>query len=324
MSRILEERVAYKPLLYPWAYDSYKEQHQAHWLPEEINFEDDIQDWNKALTDAERDFLTNILRFFTQGDVSVAEAYTKKFLPVFKHPELVMMMSSIASCEAIHIDAYSQVIDTIGMPETLYSSFTEIKEMKDKYDYITEQKSFVLPDGSIDIPELAKQIAIYAAFTEGMHLFSSFVMLLNFPRMNKMKGMGQVITWSIRDETIHFESMIKLFRTIIKENPSIWTDDFKAELYQMARDMVKLEDNFIDIAFSSGGIINLTADEVKNYIRFIADRRLLQLGLKPNYNVTTHSLDWYADLVNAVEHTNFFENRVTEYSKGTLTGDWYA
>jgi ribonucleoside-diphosphate reductase beta chain len=146
-------------------------------------------------------------------------------------------------------------------------------------------------------------------------------MLLNFSRFGRMKGMCQIVTWSIRDETHHVESMIKLFHALIKENPNIWTEKFKASIYQTCRDMVDLEDKFIDLAFAQGGIRGLKSDEVKQYIRYIADRRLLQLSLKPNYGVKQNPLGWLDWVLNGVEHANFFENRATEYNKGTITGN---
>ena len=134
--------------------------------------------------------------------------------------------------------------------------------------------------------------------------------------------MCQIITWSIRDESLHVEGMTKIFRTFIEENIDIWTDDFKKEIYDISREMVELEDKFIDLAFEMGEIEGLTSKEVKQYIRYICDRRLLQLGLKPNYGVKDNPLEWFDWILNGVEHSNFFETRSTEYNKGTLKGSW--
>jgi ribonucleoside-diphosphate reductase beta chain len=147
-------------------------------------------------------------------------------------------------------------------------------------------------------------------------------MLLNFQRFGKMKGMGQIVAWSIRDESHHVENMIKLLHCVLDEMPHVWNDDFKGTLYQICREMVDLEDKFIDLAFDLGPVEGLTPADVKQYIRHIADRRLLQLGLKPNYGVKDNPLEWVDWVVNGVEHTNFFENKATEYAKGTLTGTW--
>jgi ribonucleoside-diphosphate reductase beta chain len=168
----------------------------------------------------------------------------------------------------------------------------------------------------------AAHIAAFSAFTEGMQLFSSFIMLLNFPRHGMMKGMGQIVTWSIVDETQHAEAMIKLFRTYIEENKEIWNDDLKSQIYTIAERMVALEDRFIDLAFSMGAMDNLDSDDVKQYIRYITDRRLISLGLKGIMKVKKNPLPWVEEMINAPTHTNFFENRATDYAKGALVGTW--
>jgi len=155
-----------------------------------------------------------------------------------------------------------------------------------------------------------------------MQLFSSFIMLLNFPRHGKMKGMGQIITWSIVDETQHAESMIRLFRTYVEENRDIWKDELKSEIYSIAEKMVELEDKFIDLSFSMGAMEGLSSDDVKRYIRYICDRRLISLGLKGIFKVKKNPLPWVEEMINAPTHTNFFENRATDYAKGALSGTW--
>jgi ribonucleoside-diphosphate reductase beta chain len=169
---------------------------------------------------------------------------------------------------------------------------------------------------------MAKTMAVYSGFTEGVQLFSSFAILLNYPRHNLMKGMGQIVTWSIRDESLHVEGLSKLFRTFIAENPDIWTDKLKYEIYCAAERVVELEDKFIDVCFDKADIPDLTAKEVKEYIRYIADRRLLGLGMKAIFHSTENPLPWIDMQINAVEHTNFFENRATEYAKASTQGNW--
>lgn len=313
MSQLLESRVAYKPFNYPWAYDLYKQHEQAHWLPEEAPLNEDVNDWKNKLTNQEKELLTHIFRFFTQGDIDVAGAYIEKYLPVFQQIEIRMMLLSFANREAVHIDAYSKLIETLGMPETIYNQFLEYDAMRNKHEYV---QSYI---DHTNKKTIAQQIAVFSAFTEGMQLFSSFIMLLNFPRRGLMKGMGQVISWSIIDESMHCDGMIKLFRTFIEENPHIWTDDFKKTIYQICRDMVDLEDKFIDLA---GDCEGLTREEVKQYIRYIADRRLLALGLKENYGIEENPLPWVNEMLSLQAHENFFETRSTSYAKAALTGDW--
>jgi ribonucleoside-diphosphate reductase beta chain len=175
----------------------------------------------------------------------------------------------------------------------------------------------------MDTPmDIAKTMAIYSGFTEGVQLFSSFAILLNFPRHNLMKGMGQIVTWSIRDETLHVEGMSQLFRTYIKENPDLWTDELKYEIYCAAERTVELEDAFIDLCFAGAEVPDLTPEEVKLYIRYIADRRLLGLGMKKIFSSEENPLPWLDYMLNGVEHTNFFENRATEYARASTTGNW--
>ena len=311
---LLATRDYYKPFDYPWMFDYYSQQNQMHWFPEDVPLHNDVKDW-QSLDDNEKNLLTQIFRLFTQSDVDVSSGYVDRYMRIFKKPEARMMMGAFNNMESIHQHAYSLLLDTVGMPEIEYKAFAEYEAMADKHEYIDNVK---VTKG--DKRSIAKALAVYSGFTEGLQLFSSFIVLLNFPRFGKMKGMGQIITYSIRDESLHVEAMTKLFREFIKENIEIWTDDFKKEIYQACRDMVELEDRFLDLVFEMGDIEGLTKEEVLQYIRFIADRRLLQLGLKPNYGVKDNPLLWL-DEVLGVEHQNFFEGRATAYMKAGLRGD---
>ena len=314
---LLKAREYYKPFQYPWAFEAYDQQQKMHWLPSEVSLAEDVRDWNERLSTKEKNLITQILKFFTQGDVDIAQAYLDNYIPKFKPPEIRMMLSSIATSEANHAHSYSLLNDTIGLPDTEYKAFQEYKAMSDKHDYLFRSKG----EG---VEGMARELATFSAFGEGLQLFASFVMLLNFQRFGKMKGMCQIVTWSIRDESHHVDNMIKLFHALIDENKHIWNDEFKKTLYDVARDMVSLEDKFIDLAFEQGGVEGIEPDQIKQYIRHIADRRLLQLGLKPNFAVKDNPLPWLDWVLNGVEHTNFFENRATEYTKGSMTGDLWG
>lgn len=305
----------YKPFRYDWAYKAWEIQQKIHWLPEEVPLADDVKDWKIKLTMAERGLLTQIFRFFTQADVEVQNCYMTKYGNVFEPTEVKMMLTAFSNMETIHIAAYSLLLDTIGMPEEEYGAFMAYKEMRDKYDYLQEFNTNSRQD-------IARTLAAFGAFTEGVALFASFVILLNFTRFNKMKGMGQIISWSIRDESLHCESIIKLFRTFIEENRDIWDDQLKSDIYTIATHTVELEDHFIDLAFEHGGVQGLEPQEVKQYIRYITDRRLIELGMKTIYGVSENPLPWVDYLVSGVEHTNFFENRPTAYSKSSTEGSW--
>ena len=316
-SRLTDDRDSFKPFNYPWAYDAWLKHEQSHWLHTEVPMIEDVKDWKKKLTIEEKEFLTHIFRFFTQGDIDVAGGYVNNYLPYFKQPEVRMMLLGFASREALHVAAYSHLIETLGLPDTTYNQFLEYAEMREKHDYLLDLSS---KNGTV--ASTAAHIAAFSAFTEGMQLFSSFIMLLNFPRHGKMKGMGQIVTWSIVDETQHAEGMIKLFRTYVEENKEIWNDELKGQIYTIAEKLVSQEDMFRSLAFRSGAITGLTEDEVKEYIRYIADRRLISLGLRGIFKRKKNPLPWVEEMINAPTHTNFFENRATDYAKGATKGDW--
>lgn len=316
MSLLEVNHHVYKPFQYDWCYDAWKTQQKLHWVGWEIPLGDDVVDWNNNITAKEKNLLTHIFRFFTQADVEVNDCYMTKYSQVFRPTEVRMMLSAFSAMETIHVDAYSLLLDTVGMPETEYSAFLKYKQMKDKAEY--------LHGFGVDTKrDIAKTLAVFSAFTEGVQLFSSFAILLNFPRHNKMKGMGQIVSFSVRDEDLHASSMIRLFRTFVEENPEIWDDELKQEIYSIAEKTVELEDAFIDLAFEQGGIENLTAAEVKKYIRYIADRRLIELGMKNIFKVKKNPLPWVDYLVSGVEHQNFFEGKATAYAKAATQGQWH-
>ena len=226
------------------------------------------------------------------------------------------MLGSFACREAIHQRAYALLNETLGLPDSEYHAFLEYSEMTDKVDFMTDSDPSTMRGLGLAI---AKSV-----FNEGVALFASFVMLLNFQRFGKMKGMGKVVEWSIRDESMHVEGMSKLFRQFCAEHPRIIDDGFKKEIYEMSRLSVELEDKFIDLAYGIGDVEGLSSVEVKKYIKYITDRRLLQLGLKPEFKVKENPLPWLEWVLNGADHTNFFENRVTEYEVAGLKGDWTA
>ena len=306
----------YKPFRYPWAYDFWKKQQQVHWMPEEVPLGEDLKDWAVKLNDKERNLLTQIFRFFTQSDVEVQDNYMERYGRVFKPTEVKMMLASFANMETIHIAAYALLLETIGMPETEFSAFMEYEAMKAKHDYM---QTFGV-DSNADI---CRTLAMFGGFTEGLQLFASFAMLMNFPRFNKMKGMGQIVSWSIRDESLHCDGIIKLYHAFNKETGAV-TKAVADDIVDCCKTVVGMEDNFIDLAFEAGDIQGMTPDDIKAYIRFIADWRLRQLQLPEVYGVKENPLPWLQSLLSGVEHANFFEARATEYSKAATRGQWHG
>ena len=312
--KLQDERDYFKPFHYPWAYDAWLKHEQSHWLHTEVPMIEDVKDWKNHLSTEEKYFLTQIFRFFTQADIDVAGGYVKNYLPEFPQPEVRMMLSSFAAREALHIAAYSHLIESLGMPESTYNEFMEYDVMREKHEYFVKKVN-----NGVALPV---KLAAISAFTEGLALFASFIMLLNFPRHGKMKGMGQIVTWSIVDETQHAEGVIKLFRTYVEENRQVWNDATKSQIYSVCTKIVELEDQFIDRAYSMGPVKGLRDSELKEYIRYIADRRLISMGMKGIFKVKKNPLPWVEEMINAPTHTNFFENRATDYAKGALSGSW--
>ena len=311
---LLEESKSYKPFSYPWAVEYAIKSEKAHWGEWEAKLQDDVAQWNNGkLTDAERNHITQILRLFTQSDVQVGTNYLESYIPKFKNNVIRAMLTSFANREFVHQRSYALLNDTLGLPESEFSAFAAVQEMSDKLEFMSD----------IDVGSqsgLCKAVA-RSVINEGMSLFSAFVMLLNYQRYGKMRGMCEIVEWSIRDESMHCEGMVRLFRTFCEEHPRIVTDAFKSDIYQMVRNAVSLEDAVIDLAYEMGNLEGLSSEEVKSYIRYIADRRLIQLGLKGNYGVKENPLPWVDWIIAGDSHKNFFEGVVTDYNAAGISGD---
>ena len=313
---LLSPSLTYKPFRYPWAYDFWQRQQQVHWMPEEVPLGEDCKDWATKLTDKERNLLTQIFRFFTQSDVEVGANYMENYMPLFKPVEVRMMLAAFSNTETIHIAAYALLLETIGMPDSEFSAFMEYQEMAAKHDYLGQF-------GCDTEKDILTSMAVFGGFTEGLQLFASFAMLMNFPRFNKMKGMGQIVSWSVRDESLHCEGMMRLFHTFAAETGAL-TQGVKDDIADCCKTVVKLEDKFIELAFEAGEVEGMTPEDIKQYIRYIADWRMKQLKLPTIYGVKEHPIPWLTEILNGVEHANFFEARATEYSKGATKGAWHG
>lgn len=315
---VFGSRKSFKPFQYPQFYDLWLSHEQMHWVSREVALHEDVKDWNTKLNESDKNFLSNVFLLFTQGDIDVAGGYIKDYLPHFIHPEIRMMLLGFAAREATHIDAYSYLIETLGKPDSFYDDFLKIDVMRKKHEVFEK----IVDLGSTK-ENLPLQMAAISAFTEGMFLFSSFVMLLNYTRNGLMKGMGQIVTWSVLDEQKHVEGLTELFRIMIRENKDWWTDDVKKSIYDIAETMTALEEEFIDYVYGeSNDFRGLNKDDLKQYIRYIVDRRLIAMGMKGVNKVKHNSLMWVDEMVASQNHENFFEVRATSYSKGALTGSW--
>ena len=319
MSGLTTFSQAYKPFKYPEFVNFAIESESMFWGEWEASLQRDVNQWKDGtITLEEKNHITQILRLFTQSDQIVGGSYVDVFLPYFKNNEVRMALLSIANRESTHMRAYALLNDTLGLAEDEYRAFLEYEEMANKAEFMDD----FLP--TLERDHMGLNI-IRTVINEGVSLFSAFVQLLNYQRPeagSKMLGMSEIVEWSIRDETKHVEIMSRLFRAHCDEYPWIVTDSFKLKAYDMFREAVALEDKLIDLTFAMGGPKGLTKEEVKQYIRFIADRRLTQLGLKPNWGIETNPLTWVDHIVSGDNQKNFFEGRVTDYNHKGMEGEW--
>ena len=331
---LLKANRTFKPMEYPQAYEYWEQHEKMHWLHDEVPLADDVADFNKA-EEIERDFITNIMRLFTQNDVEVAHGYDV-LLRIFKPTEVSMMLRGNAARENIHMAAYSLFTETLGFPDSFYQEYLEDQQMSDKIAFVElsqvkKYEKYQKDYRCIHKPKMTEEdfisykykqdimymLAVYATLTEGVSLFAQFAMLLKYQTQNKYKGLGTIVEWSIKDEEMHVTSNSWLFREFIKENPDVFDDVIKKRIYSAAREIVRKECDLVDELAPP----HMDKVEVKEYIKYITDERLKLIGFKPNYNIEKNPLPFMEDLTGTVL-TNFFESKVTEYTKGSLTGSW--
>lgn len=310
---LLEVSKTYAPI-YSELVEITERHERTHWGTWEVKLQQDVEMWKTGvITDKEKYFVNSILRLFTQSDVAVGSDYYDNLIPVIRNNEARNMLGSFAGREGVHQRAYALLNDTLGFGEGFYSEFLEYGEMKDKLEFMMDMKNTSMKDIA---KSLAKQVLI-----EGVCLFASFAMLLNFSRQGKLIGMGDVNTWSIKDESIHVYGLSRLFALFIAEHPRIVTEEFKRDIYETNRLCISLEDNFIDLAFAKGGVHGITARETKQYIRSVSDYRMQQLGFKAEFGVV-NPFDWLDWIVSNTTIENFFEANTVGYSKGSMAGTY--
>src|ERR1700722_13307574 len=310
---LLTARSTYAPFEYQQAYKYWELQQQSHWLHSEISMASDINDWKMHLSDAEKNIVGHILKGFTQSEIFIQEYWGQMVGKWFKKPEIQMMAATFSSFESIHAVAYAYLNQSLGLED--FDAFLHEPTAKAKIDRLIETKGK-------SKEEIARSIAIFSAFNEGVNLFSSSAILLNLSRFNKMKGLGQIIAFSIKDESLHSEAGCWLFRTLIDEFPDLMTDALKEELYDAARLTVELEDAFISKAFEHGEIEGITLHDLKNFIRFRTNTKLNDLGLGKLWkNIDKDALErmsWFDVMSSGNSHDDFFASRIDSYAKGVI------
>ena len=321
MSNLLKERVIYKPFEYQEAADYWLKQQQAHWLHTEVPMMSDLNDWNSNLTETEKNIIGSILKGFAQTETVVNDYWSGLVTKWFRKPEVIMMATTFGAFETIHAEAYSLLNETLGLEN--FAEFMEDEATMAKIENLTTiRDSF---NGEKDLHEIAKSLAIFSAFTEGVNLFSSFAVLLSFKMRNKLKGVGQIVEWSIRDESLHSEAGCWLFRTLIKENPELKTPELEAAINEAALLSLQLELDFIRKCYELGDLEGCSQYDLENFIKNRINTKLGDLGypgIISDIDVTAvERMKWFDALSAGKQHTDFFANRVTYYSKGNMNWD---
>ena len=320
-SNLLQERVVYKPFEYQTAADYWLKQQQAHWLHTEVPMMSDVNDWKQNLTETEKNIVGSILKGFAQTETVVNDYWSGLVTKWFRKPEIIMMATTFGAFETIHAEAYSLLNETLGLDN--FAEFLEDETTMAKIETLMDVRDSF--NGVVDWHERAKSLAIFSAFTEGVNLFSSFAVLLSFKMRNKLKGVGQIVEWSIRDESMHSEAGCWLFRTLIKENPKLKTPELEAAINEAALLSLQLELDFIEKVYELGDLEGCSKYNLTNFIKNRVNTKLGDLGYNPivgDVDMTAvNEMKWFDALSAGKQHTDFFANRVTNYSKGHLEWD---
>lgn len=317
----LLSRKYFKPFDFPFCYDAYVKSESMHWIATEVKMDEDIKDWQSKLSREEKEFLTQIFRFFTQADVEVC-GYYNQLAMILQIPEINLMVSSFQNREAVHVEAYSLLINSLNLPESEFKAFLEYQTIRDKFD---ELNNVSLTKELLTPFDLLESIAIFSGFVEGMQLFAAFAMLLNFQRHGKMNGMCQIVAWSILDERDHSEAMIKLYNELKKHFAGQFDQKMlEDKIYNTVMKMISHEDVFVDSCFKNFTFANLDSQSMKMYIRFRAQEKLQALEIYKNVPLapTKNPLEWFDAIVNAPTFTNFFNRKPIEYGKNSMVGEW--
>ena len=318
---LLQERVVYKPFEYQEAADYWLKQQQAHWLHTEVPMMSDLTDWNSNLNETEKNIIGSILKGFAQTETVVNDYWTQLVTKWFRKPEIIAMATTFGAMETIHAEAYSLLNEELGLDD--FSEFLEDKTTMAKIDNLMSVRDNFGDEK--DWHEIAKSLAIFSAFTEGVNLFSSFAVLLSFKMRNKLKGVGQIVEWSIRDESLHSEAGCWLFRTLVSENPELKTPELEAAINEAALLSLQLELDFIRKCYSLGDLEGCSQYDLEHFIKNRVNTKLGDLGYKGivgNIDATAvERMKWFDHLSAGKQHTDFFASRVTNYSKGHLTWD---
>ncbi|MAG48119.1 ribonucleotide-diphosphate reductase subunit beta, partial [Candidatus Woesearchaeota archaeon] len=324
---LFDNRIPFKPFEYPEYYtEGWLKQAQAFWLHTEIPMQGDIKDWNEHLTPEEKNLVGNILLGFAQTECAVSDYWTGWVTEWFPKHEIKQMAMMFGSQETIHATAYSYLNESLGLED--FEAFLHEPATAERFENlasITNRYTWEdLKDNADARKEVGKSLAIFSAFTEGVALYSSFAVLYSFQMRNKLKGIGQQMKWSVRDESLHSKMGCQLFRHMCEEYPEL-LDQCKDSIEEAAKLIVELELKYIDKMFEMGDLENLKADDLKEFIKSRTNSKLKELGYDGIFDFDEEkagNLDWFYHLTGGQTHTDFFAIRPTDYSKANEGEDW--
>ena len=324
---LFDNRIPFKPFEYPEYYtEGWLKQAQAFWLHTEIPMQGDIKDWNEHLTPEEKNLVGNILLGFAQTECAVSDYWTGWVTEWFPKHEIKQMAMMFGSQETIHATAYSYLNESLGLED--FEAFLHEPATAERFENlasITNRYTWEdLKDNAEARKEVGKSLAIFSAFTEGVALYSSFAVLYSFQMRNKLKGIGQQMKWSVRDESLHSKMGCQLFRHMCEEYPEL-LDQCKDSIEEAAKLIVELELKYIDKMFEMGDLENLKADDLKEFIKSRTNSKLKELGYDGIFDFDEEkasNLDWFYHLTGGQTHTDFFAIRPTDYSKANEGEDW--
>jgi len=327
MSKLFEERIPYKPFEFPVYYEEgWLKQAQAFWLHTEISMQGDVKDWNEVLTKEEKNLVGNILLGFAQTECAVSDYWTTMVTNWFPKHEIKQMAMMFGSQETIHATAYSYLNETLGLDD--FSAFLHEPAVAEKFELLTQTTADWTHKDLASNPqarkEVARSLAIFSAFSEGVSLYSSFAVLYSFQMRNMLKGIGQQMKWSVRDESLHSKMGCQLFRHMCEEFPEL-LEDSKESILEAANLIVELESRFIDMIFEQGDLENLKKDDLKEFIKARTNIKLEELGYKSQFTYNkekAENLEWFYHLTGGLTHTDFFSVRPTDYSKANEGEDF--
>ena len=327
MSKLFTERIPFKPFEFPVYYtEGWLKQAQAFWLHTEISMQGDVKDWNENLTKEEKHLVGNILLGFAQTECAVSDYWTGMVTKWFPKHEIRQMAMMFGSQETIHATAYSYLNETLGLDD--FSAFLHEPAVAEKFELLTQTSADWTPEDLNTNPkarqEVGKSLAIFSAFAEGVSLYSSFAVLYSFQMRNLLKGIGQQMKWSVRDESLHSKMGCQLFRHMCEEYPEL-KEEAKQSIEEASKLIMDLEFAFIDKMFALGDLENLKKEDLKQFIIQRINEKLVELGYESIYEYNkkkAENLEWFYHLTGGHTHTDFFAIRPTDYSKANEGEDW--